>query len=49
MNDCLGKGIIFLYSLETFIPYELNRAIREKDRSKCNSLEPMAWALSYLI
>jgi hypothetical protein len=35
--------------METFIPYEINRATREQDKSKAESLGPMAYALSKLI
>jgi hypothetical protein len=26
-----AKAFLFIYSMETFIPYEINRASREKD------------------
>lgn len=30
-DDKITKLLIFIYSMETFIPYEINRASREKD------------------
>jgi hypothetical protein len=32
--------------METFLPYNLNKAEREKDKSKIFSLGPFAYALS---
>ena len=34
--------------METFIPYNLNKAYREKDISKIISLAPFGWALSQI-
>jgi hypothetical protein len=40
MNDLINplspvcKGILFMYSMETFLPYNLNAAERIKDASK---------------
>ena len=30
----ITKGILFMYSMETFLPYNLNKAEREMDASK---------------
>jgi hypothetical protein len=30
----ITKSILFMYSMETFLPYTLNKAEREKDASK---------------
>jgi hypothetical protein len=35
--------------METFIPYELNRASRDKDQSKIQTLGPFACILKYII
>ena len=34
-----------MYSMETFLPYNLNKAEREMDASKVSSLGPFAKAL----
>ena len=34
-----------MYSMETFLPYTLNKAERDKDASKVKSLGPYAWVL----
>lgn len=41
--------ILYLYSMETFIYSELNRACREKDASKIKYYGAFAAALSYII
>lgn len=43
------KLVLFLYSMETFIPYELNRASREQDQSKVHTLGPFACLLKFII
>jgi hypothetical protein len=39
------KGLMIIYSMETFLPFELNAAERAKDESKIISLGPFAKAL----
>jgi hypothetical protein len=34
--------------METFLPYNLNKAERKKDASKVNSLGPFAYALGVI-
>ena len=34
-----------MYSMETFLPYTLNKAEREKDASKVKSLGPFGYVL----
>ena len=41
----ITKSILFMYSMETFLPYTLNKAEREKDASKVKSLGPVGYAL----
>lgn len=43
------KGILFLYSMETFLPYTMNKASREQDESKVMTLGPFAKALSWVV
>jgi hypothetical protein len=38
-----------VYSFETFIPYEINRASREQDKSKIATLGPFACALEEIV
>ena len=39
---------LFLYSMETFLPYKLNQADREKDKSKIQTLGPFVYALDII-
>ena len=41
----ITKSILFMYSMETFLPYNLNKAERERDPKKVMSLGPFAKAL----
>jgi len=43
--SAITKSILFIYSMETFLPYSLNKAEREVDASKVNTLGPFAEAL----
>ena len=45
----ITKHILYLYSMETFIYSDLNRASREKDQSKIKYYGAFAAALSYII
>ena len=45
-NSEVVASIMFMYSMETFLPYTLNSASRDKDMSKVPTLGPFAWALS---
>ena len=45
----ITKHILYLYSMETFIYSDLNRASREKDMSKIQYYGAFAAALSYII
>jgi hypothetical protein len=47
-SSALTKSILFMYSMETFLPYNLNKAERDRDPKKVMSLGPFARAL-YLI
>jgi hypothetical protein len=44
-DSVITKSILFMYSMETFLPYNLNKAERERDASKVKSLGPFAFAL----
>ncbi len=44
----LTKSILFVYSMETFLPYTLNKAEREKDASKVKSLGPFILLLGII-
>ena len=41
----ITKSILFMYSMETFLPYTLNKAERDEDATKVESLGPFASAL----
>ena len=45
INKDLCKGLIFIYSMETFIPYKLNEASRSQDLSKIQTFGPFSYAL----
>ena len=40
-----NKSIFLIFSMETFLPYKLNRAERAQDASKAKSLGPFAMLL----
>ena len=44
-NKDIVKGVLFLYSLETFLAYKLNAAARNQDNSKIRSLGPFSLTL----
>ena len=44
----ITKSILFMYSLETFLPYNLNKAERDRDPKKIMSLGPFAAALRWI-
>lgn len=44
-NCKITKAILFIYSLETFLAYKLNTAVRDKDPSKVMSLGPFVCVL----
>ena len=48
-DNKITKHILYLYSMESFIYPELNRASREKDESKIKYYGAYAAALSYII
>ena len=48
-NHKITKHILYLYSMETFIYGELNRASRSKDESQIKHYGAYAAALSYII
>ena len=48
-NHVITKHILYLYSMETFIYSEMNRASRMKDRSKIKYYGAFAATLSYII
>ena len=37
---------MFLYSIESFLPYDLNKAERDKDYSKVSTFGAFAYALN---
>lgn len=39
------KAILYIYSMETFVPFAINRACRLQDKNKINTLGPFANAL----
>ena len=45
----ITKHILYLYSMESFIYEELNKASRQKDKSKVQYYGAFAAALSYII
>ena len=45
----ITKHILYLYSMESFIYGELNRACRDKDKSKIKYYGAYAAALSFII
>ena len=45
----LVKTLIYIYSMESFISKELNRASRSKDIEKIKMYGPLASALSFII
>ena len=45
----ITKHILFLYSMESFIYADLNKATRDKDETKINFYGAYAAALSYII
>ena len=48
-NNKITKHILYLYSMETFIYGDLNRASREKDKTKIQYYGAFAAVLSYII
>ena len=43
------KAIVFLYSIESFLPYSLNKALRDNDDAIKNNLGSFANVLSIII
>ena len=43
------QSITYIYSMETPLPYILNKASREKDYSKVATIGPFSHALSFII
>ena len=43
------KLILYIYSMQSFIFIQMNRASRDKDISKIEKFGPLAAALSYII
>ena len=43
------KAILYIYSKETFLPYILNKASREKDQSKVKTIGPYAYVLNEIL
>ena len=48
-NSPVTKHILYLYSMESFIYEDLNRACREKDKSMIQYYGAFAAALSFII
>ncbi len=45
----ITKMILCLYSMETFLYSEINRASRDKDKSKISTLGPYSFVLSWIV
>ena len=45
----ITKMILYLYSMETFLYGEINRASRSKDKSKISTLGPYSFILSWIV
>ena len=45
----ITKLILYLYSMETFLYGEINRASRSKDKSKISTLGPYSFILSWIV
>ena len=43
------KAILYVYSKETFLPYILNKANREKDESKVKTIGAYAYVLNEIL
>ena len=48
-NHKIVKHLMYIYSMESFIYADLNKACREKDRSKIKFYGAFAAALSFII
>ena len=45
----LTKLILYLYSMQTFLYGEINRASRNKDKTKIKTLGPYSFVLSWIV
>ena len=45
----IRQAILFIYQMDTFIPYAIDKAIREKDESKLNTLGPFSFLLRRIV
>jgi len=41
-NSNIVKSIVYVYTLETFIPYSMNKGIRDRDKNIHKNLGPYA-------
>ena len=48
-NHHFVKTLIYIYSMQSFIFYELNKASRLKDTNQIKTYGPLASALSFII
>ena len=48
-NSNIVKAIVYIYTMETFIPYSLNLGIRDRDRFVHHNLGPYANILKLII
>ena len=48
-DHVITRHILYIYSMESFIYADMNRACRDKDRSKIKFYGAFAAALSYII
>ena len=48
-NNVITRHILYLYSMESFIYGELNKATRDKDKSKIKYYGAYSAALSFII
>lgn len=48
LNSELSKGLLYIYTTETFLPFTMNKAIREKNVKKIDTLGPFAFLIQKL-
>ena len=48
-SDPITSVLIYMYSMDTFIPIELNKASRMKDLTKVETLGPFAAVLNHIV
>ena len=48
-DSAIVKSVLYVYSQETFLPYELNLSIRTQDQSSIDTLGPYGSVLNFII